>query len=274
MQVISYFYGIYLFQRATPVELYHLSLNYFLNLSLRSPMKNMIRSIVFVAISNLLVVSSTQAASLMLDFQPTGGTTASGFTAYEVINGDIFPAAGEDFIEFGTTITVTLSASNLDSSPTDYRSVTRNGGASDVVNDWIGVDARGNNPSAAEFTITVSGLPSGIYTWLSQHHDGGAGASSGNISGSMTTSFTDASGTTMGASGISSQNAGDPISTFSRSFTSDGSDVVLTLSSTGSGPDAIFAFANSLVIADVVPEPSTGVLALLGILLITFRRRR
>lgn len=224
------------------------------------------------AIAIIGLASTANAAMLALDLQPTGGTTAAGFLPLEVDDKVVFPATGTDFAgtEFGTTVNVTLSAANLRTGSGDYRSVARNGAASDIVNDWIGVDARG--ALNAEFTISVSGLPAGEYNWVSEHHDGGAGATNGNISGPANYSFTDSVGTTAGTQPISQQNLSQPIESFSTSFTSDGMNPVsMTLTSAGAAP--IFVFTNSLVIS-AVPEPGSLMLVLFGLSNLGLIRRR
>ena len=205
----------------------------------------------FLAASPLL-----QAQTLALDFQPTGGTTADGYLPFEVTNGVGYPAAGTDYVEFGATINVAVAGANLENVPADNRSVTRNGDITDVRNDWIGVDARnapGGNPEAT-FTITVSGLPAGSYSWKSLLHDGGTGATGpgqGNINGNVRTKFVDATGSVDGTTVISSENPVQPTSSFVTNFISDGSPVSLTIGTTGTAGDAIFALADNLEITRI-----------------------
>jgi hypothetical protein len=219
---------------------------------------------------------ASQAATLSIDFQPTGGTTAAGYQAFEFTTQGAFPV-NANYNEFSSVINISVTSLNVGDNG-DNRSITRNGLATDVRNDWLGVDARnvaGGSPEA-QFIITVSGLPAGLYTWDSILHDGGTGASGpgqGNISGNIRTIFTDASGITNGTNTlISSENPTLPQSNFTTSFTSDGSPVSLSLGSTGAGTDAIFALASSLEITSV-PEPSTALLRMLGLLGLVRRRR-
>ncbi len=224
------------------------------------------------------LTAASHAATLSLDFQPTGGTTAAGFQPFEVTTGVVFPAAGTNYSEFGATINVAVSGANLETVPADYRAITRNGAATDERNDWIGVDARnaaGGNP-VAMFTITVSGLPAGLYSWTSLLHDGGTGTTGtgqGNISGNVRTTFTDATGIVNGTAVISSQNPLQPTSSFTTNFSSNGSPVSLTLGTTGVNGDAIFALADSLVITNI-PEPSSALLGMVGLLALVRRRHR
>ena len=221
--------------------------------------------------------------TLALDFQPTGGTTAAGFLAFEETN-QVLPGAGTTYpgIFTPTGPTVSLTVANLPDGNLDFRAVARNGAATDTVNDWLGVDTR-NTGTDVTMTIDVAGLPAGIYTWLSEHHDGGAGATNGNLNGAADFTFTDALGTSTGLQPFSAQNNGDPISTFSTSFTSDGvNSVSLSLAmDLGQGLDPndidtanhLFAFANSLVITQI-PEPSTYVLLGAGLAVAALVRRR
>lgn len=226
------------------------------------------------------LTAATHAATLSIDFQPTGGTTAAGYQPFEFTTQGAFPVSS-NYAEFGSTISISVSSANVGDN-LDNRSIQRNGDPTDVRNDWLGVDARnvaGGSPEAT-FTITISGLPAGLYTWDSILHDGGtgvSGAGQGNIFGNIRTTFTDATGTVNGTSVISAENpAGgggpQPQSNFTTNFTSDGSDVSLTLGSTGINGDAIFALASSLEITSI-PEPSTALLGVLGLLGVLRRRR-
>ena len=231
----------------------------------------------------LALSTSVNAQSLSLDFQPTGGTTAAGFTAYELDNGAIPDAAGLDFAAFGTTVNVAIGTANLPDGAPDFRAVARNGAADESVNDWLGVDTR-NDGVDVTMDIIVSGLPAGEYTWLSEHHDGGDGATNGNLNGGADATFTSAGSVVMANAVFSAQNDGDPISTFSTNFMSDGTNPVsLSLvMDFGQGIDAndidtgnhLFAFTNSLAIS-VVPEPNAfGMIAIAFTGLAIIRRRR
>lgn len=238
------------------------------------------KTILFSILGLASLAAASNAATLSIDFQPTGATTAAGYQAFEFTTQGAFPVSAV-YSEFGTNITISVSSANVGDN-NDNRSITRNGALTDVRNDWLGVDARnavGGNPEAL-FTITLSGLPAGVYTWDSILHDGGTGASGpgqGNINGNIRTTFTDATGTVNGTSVISAENPGgdappQPQSNFTTSFTSDGSDVSLALGSTGTSGDAIFALASSLEVTSI-PEPSTTLFGMVGLLGLLRRRR-
>ena len=245
----------------------------------------MMKKILFPVTALAGLIGTASGASLSLDIQPTGGTTAAGYLAFEATNQDASAGATANYTEFGSTITVTLTTANLPQGNLDFRAVTRNGtdGATNPHNDWIGVDTRTSGVDVT-FTLTVSGLPAGNYTWLSGHHDGGVNAgSNGNLDGSADYSFTDASGSTgLIADGITftRQDVPDTPSFLSLNFTSNGTDdVVFSMQmdenqrADPSDTNSLFAFANSLVIEDAVPEPSTALLGLLGGLGLLRRRR-
>lgn len=237
------------------------------------------KKILFIPLCLGAFTAQSQAA-LSIDFQPTGATTAAGYEAFEFTTQGAFPVSSV-FSALGTNVTVEISSANVGDNA-DNRSVTRNGALTDVRNDWLGVDARnvaGGSPEAT-FKITLLGVPSGQYRWTSILHDGGTGANGagqGNIFGNIRTTFTDATGTTSGTSVISAENPGGGAgpqtqSNFTTVFTSNGDPVSLTLGSTGANGDAIFALAASLDVS-AIPEPSTGLLGLVGLLALARRRR-
>lgn len=238
-------------------------------------------AIVFsLALAGLL--TAAQAASLSLDLQPTGGTTAAGFEPFEVTNNQnlaVTPAT-RTYSAFGgiNNILVTLTAANLPDGNADFRAVARNGAAGDVVNDWIGVDTRTGGTDVT-MALSIVGLPSGQYSWLSYHHDGGLATTNGNLNGTNDYSLVDASGSTgIIANGITigEGNLGGAISTFSTNFTSNGSAVTFTqIMDAGQGGTSagLFALTNGVVITQV-PEPSVALLGAFALGLLGLRRRR
>jgi len=218
------------------------------------------------------------ATSLLLDLQPTGGTTAAGFEAYEATNQVLSTGAGTDYSAFGATVNVDVNASNLPDGNLDFRAVARDGALGDKENDWIGADTR-NSGVDVSLSVIVSGLPAGQYSWVSTHHDGGSNATNGNLNGLSDYQFVDANGAgPVVADGItiSEQNAGDPISTFSHSFQSNGSPVSFSMimdNGQGGTGNPLFALINSVEI-NLVPEPTTFALFGLGLVGMATTRRR
>lgn len=236
----------------------------------------------YAAAAAMLAVSAcaahhASAASLMLDLQPTNGTTATGYQALEESD-KVIPTTTHNYSAFGTTVGVALTVANLPDGANDFRAVTRNGTATETANDWLSVDTR-NTGTDVTLTITLSNLPAGDYTWLSEHRDGGTDTTNGNLTGTADLVFVDASGSTglltneiqfkAGASGPEPQ-------IYTRSFTSNGGDVSFSSimdNGQGGGGNAIIAFASSIVITQV-PEPSSLALLGLGGLMMIKRRRR
>ena len=217
------------------------------------------------------------ATSLLLDFQPTSGTTEAGYEAFVETN-QLPSLTAMNYSAFGTTVGVKVLPANLPDGNLDFRAVARNGALGEKENDWIGVDTR-NGGIDVILSVIVSNLPAGQYSWLSTHHDGGSGATNGNLNGLSDYQFVDANGDSgVVANGItfSSQNDGDPISTFGRAFQSDGSDVTFSMImdfEQGGSSAALFAFINSVEL-NLIPEPTSLTLFGFGLMGMVATRRR
>lgn len=233
------------------------------------------------AVLLLFAPSVARAETLALDFQPDGSTVAPGYQAFVAVN-QTLPTGGTDYAAFGSTVTVSLTPANLPDGNLDFRAVTRNGAADQLTNDWIGVDTR-NGGVDVSLAVSVAGLPAGLYSWLSTHHDGGTVVapivSGGNLSGMPDFSFTDADGVASGTMNLSSERDLDPIATFARTFRSDGINPISfqMVMDNGQGDvpaNALFAYINGVEITSI-PEPTTLFLSGLGIaaLLVTRARR-
>jgi hypothetical protein len=237
---------------------------------------------VIVIVLSVPVVSNGQAQPLKIDVQPTGGTTAPGWEAFEATNQDLGSIGSTAYSAFGGigNVQVSLAIENLPAgSNNNFRAVARNGAADDFNNDWLGLDARDASTVDAALVFTISGLPVGTYDWTSYHHDGGAGSTNGNIDGLADYSLLDATGTTTVADGIAFSREDMMQSVFSLSSTivSDGSDVVFSIiKDNGQGDaddsNAIFGYIGAFEVS-AVPEPSSSLMLIFGLLGLALVRR-
>ena len=200
------------------------------------------RNIMYMLVVIMLASSAyAQQAALKVDFGNSGSPVQEGYQAYAAgheVAGDFIT---QNFEEFGTIIGVTPTwaegANNGVRQMLDRGENKRDYGLVDDVNDpaqkddlirdWIGSDTR---VVGDPLTITISGLPAGMYTWVSYHHDTDTGGSIGTFdvtvndaTGSVTT--TDVEGSSTGAQGVVTLDA---VATFEATIVSDGtSDVSL-----------------------------------------------
>ena len=101
----------------------------------------------------------------------------------------------------------------------DY--ITNIQGDPNLLRDWIGTDSRDADEANSDvLTLTLSGLPSGNYNWLSYHYD------ANNQGTFFDVVVTDASGTVTTTGVAQSSGLADP-NTFTTAIVSDGSDVTL-----------------------------------------------
>jgi len=179
------------------------------------------------------------------------------------------------------------------------------GNDQNLLRDWIGIDSRSNAGNGAwdgttgtpsYMTISLGGLPADTYSMRSFHHDvenmnafftievsTDGGATYGSIlNGRMTNSLaggTPAENEVLPNTGVN-MVGGDPAdlsSTQNLMFTANGTDdVVLRYAPLGPGNmvHQDFFGINGFQLEQQVPEPSTGLLGLLGLALVGLRRRR
>lgn len=226
--------------------------------------------------------------------------------AHENAAGFVTATYSTSFANTGaTSVTLTPSWSNT----TDRRvqqSISRGNGNNaqytnpgsysvELVRDWIGVDARANSGGNGNFDgttgtstfieLTLGGLPAANYNWISLHHD------TENVFTNFNVYVDTGSGFALAGSGYqadssaggnpdSGENRTDgPANTFNTAFTSTGGDVALRFEPLSGELGAavhnqLFAINGfQLAQAAQVPEPSTGLLGLLGAGLLLRRRR-
>lgn len=124
-----------------------------------------------VAILLTLVLSCQtarlSAASLKVDFTPTGGPIEAGWQGYFANHESAATFTAQSYSAFGTTVAVTPVWTNNPAQ--EAKQMIRRSSGSDLVADWIGTDGRVAN--ADPLVLLISGLPAGIYFWTSYHHD-------------------------------------------------------------------------------------------------------
>ncbi|MGD1979377.1 MAG: PEP-CTERM sorting domain-containing protein [Akkermansiaceae bacterium] len=164
-----------------------------------------------------------------------------------------------------------------------------------LVTDFLGIDTRTGNGGLGNWdgttgtptymTLTLSGLGAGIYNWTSFHHD------TENVHGDFAVWIDTGSGFVQLADGVMTDGtaAGNPDSgaTVSDFAGMESAGSIYETSFTANGTDDVtirFApYANTAVHRQIfgvngfqleqIPEPSTGLLSLLGVAM-AFRRRR
>ena len=181
-----------------------------------------------------LCVVCTAQEQLKVDFSQTNGSIQDGFVGYFADHEVQSSFTPQDFQAFGATVTVTPTWAD-DATPQAMQMIDRGGDdgseAEDLLRDWIGTDTRQpGNP----MTLTISGLPAGIYTWKSYHHDnqdqtGIFDATLNDAAGSVTTSDIDISDINGGISTL------DAITYYTTEVMSDGiNDITLVFNLTSS----------------------------------------
>jgi hypothetical protein len=163
----------------------------------------------------------------------------------------------------------------------------------DLVTDWIGVDTRTANGGNGDFNgvsgtptwieLTLGGLPAAEYQWVSIHHDTENVFSNFNVYVDTGAGFTlVGSGyqndSSPGGTPSSGTESAGPANTFATNFTADGLNPVAVRFEPLSGEIAAGLVHNQLFAIngfqlEQIPEPSTGILGLLGAGLLLRRRR-
>ncbi|MCE5187446.1 MAG: carbohydrate-binding protein [Planctomycetaceae bacterium] len=184
------------------------------------------------AVTLLVVMSPGAAHSLNVDFNGNSygsviEQTQSGFQVYNARNEVPGDFVARQYSAFGTTVTITPSwaagataaAMQSWSRGNSYGYSTAPGDMLDLVIDWIGTDQR---EVGDPMTLTISGLPAGVYEWRSYHHD------TQNQTGHFSVTVNDAAGsvTMTGLQVSSSQSLSDvtlaDVTKFDTTITSDG----------------------------------------------------
>lgn len=187
----------------------------------------------------------------------------------------------------------------------DGQAASWTGNNQNLLRDWIGIDSRGTNGAwdgttgtPTYMTLSLGGLPADNYAMTTFHHDvenmnafftveisTDGGATYGSITnGRMTNSLaggTPAENEVLAGTGvnIAGGNPADLSSTQNLAFSANGTDdVVLRFAPLGPTSNAVhqmFFGINGFQLDQVnaVPEPSTGLLSLLGAALLFHRRR-
>ncbi len=106
-------------------------------------------------------------AALRIDFTPNGGPVEVGYQGYYADHESAATFTPQHYSAFGGTVTVTPTWPG--SPAREAMQMIRRSSGSDLLIDWIGTDAR--VPNADPLVLVISGLPAGIYTWTSYHHD-------------------------------------------------------------------------------------------------------
>lgn len=142
------------------------------------------RKIMYLTFVALLAVMlpAAEPETFKLDFDAelwgTVGATEPGFESYVCVHETSASFTEQSYTAFGTTVSIlptwaagapaaAMQAINRRFFPEFPYEFT--GAEINLVEDWIGTDTR-ETPSEP-LTLTISGLPAGVYSWLSYHND-------------------------------------------------------------------------------------------------------
>jgi hypothetical protein len=206
-----------------------------------------------------VVVVSTAHAQLKIDFTQIDGAVEAGYEGYFAGQENPITFTAQSYTAFGTTITLTptWAADATAATMQMYRRAGGNyqwtGSHDDLIRDWIGTD---NRQPGDPLTLTISGLPTGEYTWFSYHHDGD------NQTGLFDVTVNDARGsTTITDIDITDTRVTDlvvdfeNISTFTTTIFSNGTDdIAIDFHQQASAPvDRAFFVMNAFELTRIPP---------------------
>ncbi len=110
-------------------------------------------------------------AQLKIAFATTGGKVAPGYEAYYAADKTPDSFTAQSYTAFGAKVTIKATWPE----PVQFEALRMIDRGPDVILDpqdllrfWIGTDTR---VAFDPVTLTISGLPAGVYDWLSYHHD-------------------------------------------------------------------------------------------------------
>jgi hypothetical protein len=111
-------------------------------------------------------------AQLKIDFTVTNGAVEPGYQGYFAGDKNTATFTAQSYAAFGTAVAIKPTWAP-GAAAAAIRMIDRgtNDGivdAVDMLRDWIGTDTRAVGDP---MTLTISGLPVGVYQWLSYHHD-------------------------------------------------------------------------------------------------------
>jgi len=186
------------------------------------------------------------AQDLKIDFSQTGGPVEAGYVGYFADHEKPATFTPQTYSAFGGADNITL-APTFGGVPQDGKNpqMIKRGSGSDLLIDWLGIDNRAQNGFEGNpITLTISGVPAGMYRLTTTHHD------TDNQTGLVNITVTDADGPRFIEN--FDQSAGtQPTAVFETLVRSDGtSDIVMELDSIQSTNTTGFVLINALVLAE------------------------
>jgi len=186
------------------------------------------------------------AQDLKIDFSQTGGPIETGYSGYVADHEQPDTFTPQTYSAFGGTDNVTLTPTfgGTPLAGQNPQMIKRTSG-SDLLIDWLGVDNRAANGfDGNPITLTISGVPAGIYRLTTTHHD------TNNQTGLVNIMVTDADGSRL-TENFDQSSGTQPPAVFETLVRSDGtSDIVMEIDSIQGANTTGFAFINALVLAE------------------------